>query len=58
MYLFIYLPEYPVVICKECKVGMSVEGINGHLTGKKHQDIAPEERRRIVAELSHIPSII
>jgi len=41
-----------------CKVGMSIEGINSHLTGKKHQDVAPEERRRIIAELSHIPSII
>jgi uncharacterized C2H2 Zn-finger protein len=58
MHSFIHLPEYPVVICKECKVGLSIEGINGHLTGKKHQDVAPEERRRITAELRQIPGII
>jgi superfamily II DNA helicase RecQ/uncharacterized C2H2 Zn-finger protein len=58
MHSFIHLPEYPVVICKECKVAMSIEGIYTHLTGEKHKNVAPEERRRIMAKFSEIPGII
>jgi superfamily II DNA helicase RecQ len=37
---------------------MSIEGINAHLTGKKHGNIATGERKRIIAELAQIPGII
>jgi len=52
MHSFIYLPEYLVVICKECKVGISIDGINSHLIDKKHKDIASKEKKRIIAHFS------
>lgn len=51
----IHLPEYLVVICKECKFGVSIEGIYTHLTGKKHKNVSPAERRRIMVELAQNP---
>jgi hypothetical protein len=58
MHSFIHLPEYPVVVCKECKAGMSIEGIYTYLTGKGHKNVSPAERRQITAELGQIPNII
>jgi len=58
MHSFTHLPEYPVVICKECKIAVSIEGIYTHLTGKKHQNVTKAERRRIMATLGQIPGII
>jgi hypothetical protein len=46
------------MIFKECRVGTSIAGIYTHLTGEKHKDESPAERRRIIVELSQIPNII
>lgn len=55
---FIHLPDYRIAVCKECKIGVSIEGINAHLMGKKHEKVPAKERRRIITELGQIPGII
>jgi hypothetical protein len=52
MHSFIHLPEYLVAICKDCKVGMSVQGINAHLASKKHGDVPKKERKRVMEEIA------
>ena len=58
MHSFIHLPEFRIIVCKECKVGVSIEGINAYLIGKKYRNVTAVERRRIITELAQIPGII
>lgn len=58
MHSFIHVPEYPVAICQVCHIGVSVEGIGGHLSGSKHQNVPKDERRRIMDTFRGIPGII
>jgi superfamily II DNA helicase RecQ len=55
---FTYLAEYQIVVCKECRYGVTGDGINLHLKGKKHGDVLPEERKRIREQVCRIPGLI
>lgn len=54
---FVYLSEYRVVVCTECKYGLSAGGVRAHLAGR-HPNILDEERGSIADEISRIPGII
>ena len=54
---FVYLSEYRVVACTECKYAMSAGGVRAHLAGK-HAGILDAEKCSIADEISHIPGII
>lgn len=54
---FVYLSEYRVVVCTECKYGLSAGGVRVHLAGQ-HAGILDKERGSIVEKISRIPDII
>lgn len=58
MHSFNHVPEYPVAICQECQISVSVEGIDYHLTGVKHQNVPKDKRRRVMDIFRRIPGII
>lgn len=54
---FIHLPEYRIVICKECKFAVVGAAIKKHLQGK-HKGVTKVERLRVAREISQIPHLI
>lgn len=57
MDLFIYIPEFPIVICKICKFGHIANEVRSYLQ-RKHTTI-PEDKVNIIIEaVDVIPGII
>ncbi|KAK4206214.1 hypothetical protein QBC37DRAFT_445140 [Rhypophila decipiens] len=54
---FVYLPEYPFVICHTCRYACVANEVNTHLR-KQHTEIKPSERSRIARLVEEIPGII
>jgi superfamily II DNA helicase RecQ len=54
---FIHLPEFRVIICKECKYAVLPNHIDTHFTGKPH-NLGIKERRRIANEVAEIDGLI
>lgn len=54
---FIHLPEFRVVICKECKYAVLPSHIDAHFTGGPHK-LDRTERRRIADEIAEVNGLI
>ena len=54
---FIHLPEFRVIICKECKYAVLPSHINTHFAGKPHK-LEVEERRKIIQEVATVDGLI
>jgi hypothetical protein len=54
---FIYLPEYRVIICKECKYAVLPSHIDAHFTQEDHK-LEKDERRRIAEEVASVDGLI
>lgn len=54
--VFIHLPEYQVVLCKQCMHGVIPGQIQGHLR-RNHRDIQPSARQDIQGIFDQLPSI-
>lgn len=54
---FVYLPEYPFVICKACCFACIADEVTSHLRNH-HISICPQERTRIATRVKDIPEII
>jgi hypothetical protein len=54
---FIHLPEFRVIICKECKYAVLPSHINAHFAGKPYR-LEVDERRRIAEEVAEVNRLI
>ena len=54
---FIHLPEFRVIICKECKCAVLPNHIDAHFAGKPHK-LEVDERRRITEEVAKEQELI
>jgi hypothetical protein len=54
---FIHLPEFRVIICKECKYAVLPSHIMAHLAGKPHR-LEVDERRRIADTVAEVDGLI
>jgi RecQ family ATP-dependent DNA helicase len=54
---FVYLPEYPVVICKTCEFACVADEVISHLR-LQHVSIKPSERNKIAKLVKEIPGIV
>ncbi|KAH6628944.1 hypothetical protein F5144DRAFT_492318, partial [Chaetomium tenue] len=54
---FLYLPEYPFVICKTCCFACIVDEVTSHLRSH-HMSIRAQERTRIATRVKDIPGIL
>jgi superfamily II DNA helicase RecQ len=54
---FIHLPEFHVIICKECKYAVLPSHINTHFAAKPHK-LGVEERRKIIQEVAIVDGLI
>jgi hypothetical protein len=54
---FVYLPAYQLVICQRCRFACVADETATHLQ-KRHSEIPPVERRKIVIKVQNINKII
>ncbi|KAK4232748.1 hypothetical protein C8A03DRAFT_48457 [Achaetomium macrosporum] len=54
---FVHLPEYPFVICKECRFACVANEVPSHLRNH-HDSVKAQERAQIARTVTDIPGII
>jgi hypothetical protein len=54
---FIHLPNFRVIVCKECKYAVLPSHINMHFAGKPHK-LEVDERRKIADEVAEVNGLI
>ena len=54
---FIHLPEFRVIICKECEYAVLPSHINTHFAGEPHK-LEVGERRKITEEVAEVNRLI
>ena len=54
---FIHLPQYRVIVCRQCKYAVLPSQIDAHLSSKKH-GLGKDQRQRIVREVGKVLGLI
>src|SRR5271156_4948431 len=58
MEYFTHLPDFQVIICKECQYAVLPSHIDAHFTAKPQHGLEKKERQRIAGEIAEINRLI
>ena len=58
MEYFTHLPDFQVIICKECQHAVLPSHINAHFAAKPQHGLGKKERERIAEEVAEINGLI
>jgi Orsellinic acid/F9775 biosynthesis cluster protein D len=58
MEYFTHLPNFQVIICKECQYAVLPSYIDAHFTAKPQHGFGKKERQRIADEIAEIDGLI
>ena len=58
MEYFTHLPDFQVIICKECQHAVLPSHIDAHFTAKPQHGLGKKERQRIADEIAEIDGLI